>query len=288
MRARGEGAEPPRPREAPLAPGRADGRALLRNLVVREGRRTGQLQVRLVTTDGELDAGEPGGGRLAGELGERLTGCSGRARAQPRPRRPPAARPSSCGARRSCPSGSASSTCGSRPRRSSRPTPRWPSCSTAIAARVRGARGLGARLRPLLRDRHDRAHARAARGRAVGARAGRAGGRRRDRGRRRNEITNAHFFAGDVRLALPSWSSAPGARTSWSSTRRAPASRKKVVHRIIEAARRGGSSTSPATRRRSRRTPPNWSRRAGADARARPSTCSRRRPTSSASRCSSG
>ena len=35
----------------------ADGRARLRNLVVREGRRTGKLQVRLVTTDGELDAG---------------------------------------------------------------------------------------------------------------------------------------------------------------------------------------------------------------------------------------
>jgi 23S rRNA (uracil1939-C5)-methyltransferase len=33
-----------------------DGRALLRNLVVREGRRTGMLQVRLVTTAGELDA----------------------------------------------------------------------------------------------------------------------------------------------------------------------------------------------------------------------------------------
>ena len=32
-----------------------DGRALLRNLVVREGRRTGTVQVRLVSTDGELD-----------------------------------------------------------------------------------------------------------------------------------------------------------------------------------------------------------------------------------------
>ncbi len=33
-----------------------DGRVRLRNLVVREGRRTGLLQVRLVTSDGELDA----------------------------------------------------------------------------------------------------------------------------------------------------------------------------------------------------------------------------------------
>ena len=50
-----------------------DGRARLRNLVVREGRRTDRLQVRLVTTDGELDAG---GFALAlgAELGDRLSG----------------------------------------------------------------------------------------------------------------------------------------------------------------------------------------------------------------------
>jgi 23S rRNA (uracil1939-C5)-methyltransferase len=53
-------------RERRTAPGR-DGRARLRNLVVREGRRTGQLQVRIVTTDGELDAGA-----LAAALGEGL------------------------------------------------------------------------------------------------------------------------------------------------------------------------------------------------------------------------
>jgi 23S rRNA (uracil1939-C5)-methyltransferase len=34
----------------------ADGQVKLRNLVVREGRRTGQLQIRLVSTDGELDS----------------------------------------------------------------------------------------------------------------------------------------------------------------------------------------------------------------------------------------
>ena len=50
-----------------------DGRPLLRNLVVREGRRTGKLQVRLVTTDGELDAGELALA-LADALGERLSG----------------------------------------------------------------------------------------------------------------------------------------------------------------------------------------------------------------------
>jgi 23S rRNA (uracil1939-C5)-methyltransferase len=50
-----------------------DGRALLRNLVVREGRRTGRLQVRIVTTEGELDAPSLAAA-LAAELGERLSG----------------------------------------------------------------------------------------------------------------------------------------------------------------------------------------------------------------------
>ena len=50
----GRGAEDARlDRTAPAA----DGRARLRNLVVREGRRTGRLQVRIVTTEGELEAG---------------------------------------------------------------------------------------------------------------------------------------------------------------------------------------------------------------------------------------
>jgi 23S rRNA (uracil1939-C5)-methyltransferase len=50
-----------------------DGRARLRNLVVREGRRTGRLQVRIVTTDGELEAGELAAA-LSAELGEHLSG----------------------------------------------------------------------------------------------------------------------------------------------------------------------------------------------------------------------
>jgi len=55
-------------RQDASAPGPApDGRARLRNLVVREGRRTGMLQVRVVTTAGELDAGG-----LAAELHEAL------------------------------------------------------------------------------------------------------------------------------------------------------------------------------------------------------------------------
>jgi 23S rRNA (uracil1939-C5)-methyltransferase len=50
-----------------------DGRARLRNLVVREGRRTGKLQVRIVTTEGELEAGALAGALSEG-LGESLSG----------------------------------------------------------------------------------------------------------------------------------------------------------------------------------------------------------------------
>jgi 23S rRNA (uracil1939-C5)-methyltransferase len=69
------GASPNRParvRETRVGPA-PDGRARLRNLVVREGRRTGRVQVRIVTTDGELDAGGLAAA-LAEGLGESLDG----------------------------------------------------------------------------------------------------------------------------------------------------------------------------------------------------------------------
>jgi 23S rRNA (uracil1939-C5)-methyltransferase len=50
-----------------------DGRAQLRNLVVREGRRSGRLQVRIVTTEGELEAGALAVALSEG-LGESLCG----------------------------------------------------------------------------------------------------------------------------------------------------------------------------------------------------------------------
>jgi 23S rRNA (uracil1939-C5)-methyltransferase len=50
-----------------------NGRARLRNLVVREGRRTGQLQIRIVTTAGELEAGALAQ-VLSEALGESLSG----------------------------------------------------------------------------------------------------------------------------------------------------------------------------------------------------------------------
>jgi 23S rRNA (uracil1939-C5)-methyltransferase len=59
-------------RDQRTAPG-PDGRARLRNLVVREGRRTGKLQVRIVTTEGELEAGALAAALSEG-LGESLCG----------------------------------------------------------------------------------------------------------------------------------------------------------------------------------------------------------------------
>jgi 23S rRNA (uracil1939-C5)-methyltransferase len=69
-RGRGRGDEDSRRERIGAAP---DGRARLRNLVVREGRRTGKLQVRIVTTDGELEAGALAGA-LSEALGESLSG----------------------------------------------------------------------------------------------------------------------------------------------------------------------------------------------------------------------
>jgi 23S rRNA (uracil1939-C5)-methyltransferase len=54
------------------APG-PDGRARLRNLVVREGRDSGQLQIRIVTTHGELEAGSLAAALSEG-LGDSLSG----------------------------------------------------------------------------------------------------------------------------------------------------------------------------------------------------------------------
>ena len=64
-------------RGEPIGPA-SDGRVRLRNVVVREGRRSGTLQVRLVTTDGELDPSPLGGGPSEG-LGAELSGLRGRA-----------------------------------------------------------------------------------------------------------------------------------------------------------------------------------------------------------------
>ena len=64
------GGEDARSRRVAAAP---DGRARLRNLVVREGRHSGKLQVRIVTTDGELEAGSLAQ-TLSEQLGDSLAG----------------------------------------------------------------------------------------------------------------------------------------------------------------------------------------------------------------------
>ncbi|HEY4897666.1 MAG TPA: 23S rRNA (uracil(1939)-C(5))-methyltransferase RlmD [Solirubrobacteraceae bacterium] len=69
---RGRGERGPRGRDERTGPA-ADGRAQLRNLVVREGRRTGMLQIRIVTTEGELEAGALAIA-LSEALGEELCG----------------------------------------------------------------------------------------------------------------------------------------------------------------------------------------------------------------------
>ena len=172
-------------------------RGFLRNLVVREGRRTGQLQVRLVTSPGELDADAL---RRRPSTPTRLIWT----RAAGVGETTRAARPSSLpGAPALDEELCAACASASRPRRSSRPTPRWPSGCTASPVEYAGAAGLGARLRPLLRHRHDRPVA----GRRAPARCGASRSsstpsptRSPTRGATRSH--NARFFAGDVRLAL--------------------------------------------------------------------------------------
>ena len=101
-------------REESVAPyDRPAGTGVLCNLVVREGRRSGQIQTRLVTTPKRfpkppvdlhtvVDAGSGGSEGPTGALGEET-----------------AARASSAGSTSRCPTTP-----------SSRPTPRWPSAST--------------------------------------------------------------------------------------------------------------------------------------------------------------
>ena len=154
---------------------RRDQRGLLRNLVVREGRRTGELQVRLVTSPGAIDTDS-----LAAAVD-----CEGLFWTQAdRPRREHPGRRDEAAQRLQAPARAA--------RR-----PGVPDLAGGVLPdqhrdgrgalrrrrRVRRAARARARLRPLLRHRHDRPLARQPRAR--GGRRGdrRAGRRRRDRQR---------------------------------------------------------------------------------------------------------
>ena len=139
----------PRSRPLGLRPPRREG--ALRNLVVREGSRTGQLQTppghlgRSTIPEPPVDLhtvidGPPGGtDGPTGALGAEYLPRSSAACALRSPTAP-----------------------------SSRPTPRWPSASMGSPPRWPGSTGGGARLRPLLRDRHAGADA----GRPAPARSG--------------------------------------------------------------------------------------------------------------------
>ena len=101
-----------------------------------------------------------------------------------------------------------------------------------------------------------------------------------------NEIQNARFFAGDIRLAMREL-----VERDRPPRRRGdrPAARRPVGRRSCAGSSRrprAGSSTSPATRRRWRRTRPSSSRPATGWSRSARSTCSRRRRTSRPSPCS--
>ena len=144
---------------------------------IREGRRTGELQVRLVVSQDARDRRRLLRRRRSQAESLLVTRIETRRRDdRRRPDRAPhrQRRDDRRGARRPA-------LPALRPRRSSRRTPRWPSGSTRSPREFAGAAGLGARLRPVLRHRHDRPVARRPRRRGLGPRDRRGGDRRRDR-----------------------------------------------------------------------------------------------------------
>ena len=257
---------------------RRTGEGLLRNLVVREGRRAGDVQLRLVTSPGKLDreglaaaarrrgglmwtqldsvAETTQGGQtelLAGDdrLEEEIGGCG----------------------------------CGSRRMRSSRPTPRWPSGSTGSRSSTPSSTGS---------DRvYDLYCGIGTIGLLIAPRVGEVWGLEivedaiadAIANARANEIENARFFAGDVRLALGELVAAcRPARPA----RRRPAARGPLAedrapdHRgRPEADRLRLVQPDDARAERCPARPGAATGCAGSDR----STCSRRRRTSSAWRC---
>ena len=176
---------------------RRTGTGELRNLVVREGRRTGALQVRLVTSAGaalDRDSLARAGAELDGLLWTRAR----RASARPRPAARPSCWPAPSGSRR-CSGGCASA---SRPRRSFRPTLRWPSAFTSSRSSIARPTGfervydlycgigtLALSIAPRVAEVWGLELIEEAVADAI-ANAG------------ENQIGNARFYAGDVRLAM--------------------------------------------------------------------------------------
>ena len=250
----------------------------LRNLVVREGRSTGELQVRLVTAPGELD-----GASLAGALAVD-------------------------GLLWSAPTRVAETTAGG--------TTELLAGSALLHERIGGLElalspeaffqtntEMAERLYELVVDAaglhgwervFDLYCGVGAIGLSLARRAGTVhgleiverGGHRRDPQRARQRDHQRHFHAGDVRLVLRELVERlrPPRPHRRRPAARGPLAEDRPPHHRGGAA--SGSSTSRATRRRSRPTPRRSSRRAGGCERVTPWTCSPRPRISSAWRCS--
>jgi 23S rRNA (uracil1939-C5)-methyltransferase len=231
-RGRGRGAGVEAERRQRTGPG-PDGRARLRNLVVREGRRTDRLQIRIVTTVGERDAGELAG-HLSAELGERLSGVlwtRSRSLAE-----------TTAGGDTELVWGEAElpERLGDLDLRISAEA--FFQTNTEMAELLYGVAGEFAALEgwERLYDLYSGIGTIAL---SLASRAGELWGIElvpeavadAIAGARRNEISNAHFFAGDTRLALPELVERAGRPDVVVVDPPRAGLSKKVVHRIIEA-----------------------------------------------------
>ena len=125
-----------------------------------------------------------------------------------------------------------------RRRRSSRRTPRWPSCSTAWSASTRRSRAGSACTTSTAGSARSPSRSRRARASCGGSSCVEQAVADAIAGARRNGITNAHFFAGDTRLALPELLARAGRPDVVVVDPPRAGLSKKVVHRIIDASPR--------------------------------------------------
>ena len=253
---------------------------LLRNLVVREGRRTGQIQARLVTGPGsefraaELAAADAGATPFLWTRAEGVAETT-RERRDEGDQGPRSSR-RSC---RACASAS-------RRTRSSRPTPRWRSVLYGAAAEFAGLTGrekvldlfcgIGTIALVLALDA----------GEVWGVELVEEAVADAIENAKLNGIDNTRFFAGDVRLGDARAARAVGQP---GRGRGGPAARRPVTEGRAPHHRGGGAADRlrlvQPDHARAERAPARGRRRLRArDACAR-STCSRRRRTSSAWRC---
>jgi 23S rRNA (uracil1939-C5)-methyltransferase len=211
-----------------------DGRARLRNLVVREGRRTGKLQVRIVTTGGELEAGSLAA-TLSDGLGEQLSGVLWT--------RSHSLAETTAGGDTELVWGDAQlpEQLGELDLRISAEA--FFQTNTEMAERLYGIAGEYAALQGWERV-YDLYSGIGTIALTLAPRAGELWGIELVReavadaieGARRNEITNARFFAGDARTALPELLAQAGRPDVLVVDPPRAGLSKKVVHRIVDAA----------------------------------------------------